>query len=243
MNARRAGRGSVRGPRGFVLTEVIVAGTLLLLLVQVAWWVTAVQSAVGTRVVAGARILDEARLIHHLLSTEVGHGESAGDWGVSGRELHLRAFRGVGLSCRTQPASGWGVAVAGYRRPASDKDSVLVLSEDGSWLPSALARSSRTGTLDCQGLDGFSTEIWLLDPPRPRGVAALYFESGAYRFSDGAFRYQIGNRRWQPLTDLGIAVDSSAFVDAGVDGVGVHVTWGGLDPIRSSTRWKVWARR
>lgn len=235
-------RGSVDRPRGFVLTEVIVAGTLLLLVVQVAWWVTATHSVVGTRVVARARMLDETRLVHHLLSTEVGHGEGRGDWEVNGGELHLRAFRGVGFACRTQPASGWGVAVAGYRRPDSDKDSALVLSDDGSWRPSALERSSRTGTLDCQELDGFSTEIWFLDPPRPRGVAALYFENGAYRFSNYAFRYRIGNR-WQPLTDAGIAVDSSAIVPAGADGVEVLLAWGRPDPVRPSTRWKVWARR
>ncbi len=235
-------RRSVRRPYGFALAEVIVAGTLLILVAQVAWWVTAVQGVVATRVVAGARMLDETRLIHHLLSTEVGHGESGGDWAVNGRELHLRAFRGVGFSCRTQPARGWGVAVAGYRSPDSDKDSVLVLSDDGSWRTSSLERRSRRRTLDCQKLDGFSTEIWFLDPPRPRGVAALYFENGAYRFSDGAFRYQIGNRRWQPLTDLGIAVDSSTVVASG-DGVEVLVTWGGLDPVQPSTRWKLWARR
>ena len=236
-------RRSVRRPYGFALTEVIVAGTLLLLVVQVAWWVTAVQTAVATRVVAGARMLDEARLIHHLLSVEVGHGEGAGDWGINERELHLRAFRGVGFACRTQPANGWGVAAAGYRLPDSDKDSVLVFSDDGSWRPSALERRSRTRTLGCQELDGFSTEIWFLDPPRPRAVAALYFENGAYRFSDGTFRYRISNRQWQPLTDVGIVVDSSAIVTAGANGVEVRVTWEAPGAIQPSRRWKIWARR
>lgn len=236
-------RRSVRRSRGFALAEVIVAGTLLVLVVQVAWWVTAMQSVVAARVVAEARMLDETRLIHHLLSTEVGHGESGEDWGVNGGELHLRAFRGVGFACRTQPASGWRVAVAGYRFPDSDKDSVLVLSDDGSWRVSALGRRSRRRTLDCQELDGFSTETWFLDPPRPRGVAALYFENGAYRFSDDAFRYRISNRRWQPLTGPEIAVDSSAVVATGPDGVEVIVTWRVLDPIRPSTRWKLWVRR
>lgn len=236
-------RRTVRRPYGFALTEVIVAGTLLLLVVQVAWWVAAVQSVAATRVVAGARMLDETRLIHHLLSTEIGHGESGADWRVKARELHLRAFRGLGFACRTQPAGGWGVAVAGYRRPDSDKDSVLVLSDDGSWRTSSLERRSRRRTLDCQELDGFSTEIWFLDPPRPRGVVALYFERGAYRFSADAFRYRVGNRRWQPLTDLGIAVDSSAVVAAGADALEVLVAWAGVDPNRPSTRWKLWARR
>jgi len=233
----------VRGPRGFVLTEVIVTGTLLLLVVQVAWWVTAVQSLVATRVVAGARMLDETRLIHHLLSVEVGHGEGRGDWEVNGQELQLRGFRGVGFTCRTQPADGWGVAVAGYRFPDADKDSVLVFSDDGSWRASALERRSRRRTLDCQGLDGFTTEIWSLDPPRPRAIAALYFENGAYRFSNRAFRYQVRNRRWQPLTGTGIVVDSSGVFGAGVGGIEVRVTWEGWDTTHPSTSWKTWARR
>ena len=236
-------KGPVRRAYGFALTEFIVAGTLLLLVVQVAWWVTAVQGTVATRVVAGARMLDEARLIHHLLSVEVGHGGGRGDWNVTGRELHLRAFRGVGFACRTQPANGWGVAVAGYRYPDSDKDSVLVFSDDGSWQPSALVRRSRAGRLDCQQLDGFSTQIWLLDPPRPRAIAALYFEIGAYRFSDKAFRYRTGGRRWQPLTDTGIIVDSSGIVPAGADGVEAHVTWEGPNHFRPSARWKIRVRR
>lgn len=235
-------RGPLGRPRGFALTEVIVAGTLLLLVVQAAGWVAAVQSVVATRVVAGARMLDETRLIRQLLSVEIGHGEGGGDWGVDGRELHLRAFRGVGFACRTQPANGWGVAVAGYRLANSDKDSVLVFSGDGSWRSSALERRSRASTLDCQEFGGFSPEIWVIDPPRPGAVAALYFENGAYRFSDGAFRYRIGNR-WQPLTGTGIAADSSVVVGAGAGGVEVRVTWEGPDNARPSTRWKVWGRR
>ncbi len=236
-------RGPVRRPYGFTLTELIVAGTLLLVVVQAVWWVTAVQGRVATRVVTGARMLDEARLIHHLLSVEVGNGEGSDDWRVTTeRELHLRAFRGAGFGCRSQPANGWGVAAAGYRLPDSGKDSVLVLSGDGSWQPSALVRRSRAGRLDCQELDGFSTEIWFLDPPRPGAIAALYFENGAYRFSNSAFRYRTGNR-WQPLTDTGIDVDSSGVVQLGADAVEVGVTRERPGPFLPSTRWKIRARR
>jgi len=236
-------RGSVRRSRGFALAEVIVAGTLLLLVVQSAWWVTAVQSRIASRVVAGAGTLDEARLIHHLLAVEVGHGEGSGDWEVNAGELHLRAFRGVGFACRGQPANGWGVLTGGYRFPDSDKDSVLVFSGDGSWRPSALVRRSRTGTLDCQQLAGFSTEIWTLDPPRHRPIAALYFENGAYRFSNDAFRYRTRNRRWQPLTGTGIAADSSGVAPSGPGAVEARVAWRRPEAVRPPDRWKVWARR
>ena len=228
---------------GFVLAEAIVAGTLLLLVVQVAWWATAVQSLVATRVVEGARMLDETRLIHQVLATEIRHGEPGGDWMVDRGDLNLRAFRGIGFTCRTQPADGWGVAVAGYRYPDSDKDSVLVLSGDGRWRPSALVRRTRQAGLDCQQLAGFSTEVWILDPPPSRPLAAIYFERGAYRVSSDAFRYRRGQGGWQPLTGTGIAAGSSVLLAAGARGLEARVDWEDPSPIHPSFRWKMWPRR
>ena len=101
-------RRSVQQRGGFALTEAIVAATLLLMLVQVSWWVTAVQSVVGMRVVTGARILDETRLIHHVITAEVGQGSGGVDWIVDNGELHLRAFRGTAFRCHMQPDTGAG---------------------------------------------------------------------------------------------------------------------------------------
>lgn len=222
---------------GFVLTEAIVAATLLLMLVQVSWWVAAVQSVVGTRVVAGARILDETRLIHHVITAEVGQGRGGVDWTLDNGELHLRAFRGTAFRCHVQPAQGVAVAVSGYRAPDPAKDSVLVLSRDGAWRNAALVRRSRRGSLECQELAGFQAEVWYLDPPRADLLVATYYERGAYRFSDGAFRYRRGNGGWQPLTGEGIAADSTEIVPAGPNGVSTVVTWQGPSPLPSSFRW------
>ena len=232
-----------RRRRGFVLVEAIVAGTLLLLVVQVAWWTTATQGLVSMRVVAGARMLDETRLIHQVLSTEIRHGVAGGDWMVVGGDLSLRAFRGFGFTCRTQPDDGWGVAVTGYRRADSDKDSVLVLSADGSWRPTALVRRTRRAGLDCQQLPGFSTEVWSLDPVPARPLVALYFEKGAYRLASNAFRYRRGRGGWQPLTGTGIAPDSSVLLAAGARGLEARLDWEDASSMHASFRWKMWTRK
>lgn len=228
---------------GAALTEAIVAATLLLLVVQVSWWVTAVQSVVATRVVAGARVLDETRLIHHVLASEVGQGRAGVDWEVHDGELHLRAFRGTGFRCHTQPLDGLGVAVSGHREPDPDKDSVLVLTPDGKWTAAALAQRRRNARLDCQTMAGFRTEVWRLDPPQPEALVGAYFERGAYRFSDGAFRYRRGNGGWQPLTGTGIVADSAGMAPAGTDAVSARVTWEGSNPLPPSFDWTLWGLR
>lgn len=227
---------------GFALTEAVVAGTLLLLLVQAGWWVTAVQGVVATRVVTGARILDETRLIQHVLAAEIAYGQPGLDWDLHDNELHLRAFRGVAVGCAAQTSDGWAVAVAGYRLPDADKDSVLVLSADGRWTGAALARSSRRSRLDCRDVAGFATEVWQLDPPIDQALLGMYFERGAYRFSDGAFRYRRG-AAWQPLTGTGIAIDSATMALAADGGMTARMTWEGPSPIRPFLQWKSWGRR
>jgi len=213
------------GNRGFAIAEAVVGCTLLLLLVQVAWGITAVQATLAGRIVGESLVLDEARLVHHLLVTEVGQGLGRIDWSLSGDALQLRAFRGVGLRCRTQPNKGWGVAVSGYRAPDPDKDSVLVFSETSGWQLSRLQRRTRDSGLDCQHIAGFGIEVWTLDPPHPDAVAALYFERGAYRFSAGAFRYRVGNGGWQPLTSTGIASDSAGLATVGANDLSARVVW------------------
>ncbi|MXX54545.1 MAG: hypothetical protein F4205_02125 [Gemmatimonadetes bacterium] len=213
------------GNRGFAIAEAVVGCTLLLLLVQVAWGITAVQATLAGRIVGESLVLDEARLVHHLLVAEVGQGLGRIDWSVYGDALQLRAFRGVGLKCRTQPNAGWGVAVSGYRAPDPDKDSVLVFSETSGWQLSRLQRRTRGSGLDCQQIPGFAIEEWTLDPPHPDAVAALYFERGAYRFSAGAFRYRVGNGGWQPLTSTGIASDSASLVADGANDLSARVVW------------------
>lgn len=240
----------MRGRGGFMAAEAVVAASLLLLVIQAAWSVLAVQGAAAVRVVDGARILDETRLIGHVLGLEVRPGLAGRDWSAIGDELRLRAFRGLGFACPNQPASGWGVNVSGHRGTDSDKDSVLVLGPDGTWSTAALARRIRGRNLNCPTAVGFTPQVWRLDPPVPDGVAGLYFERGSYRLSDGAFRYRRG-ARWQPLTGAGLATDSTGLSAAGAGvGLGVRLDWKSKGAsahrrafVPSSRRWTVWGRR
>lgn len=229
---------------GFVLAEAIIAGVLLLVALQSAWWVTAVQSSVAARVAEGARLLDEVRLVRHVLGSEVRHGQEGGDWTVDGGELRLRAFRGVGFGCPNQPAAGWGVNRSGHRRPDASKDSVLVLAADGSWRIAALVRTRRNRSLGCPAAAGFESEVWHLEPDPGSGeelVAGFYFERGAYRFSDGAFRYRrVFN--WQPLTGTSLAGDSST-LSPRPGGVEAFLAEGAPMSLLPSQRWTVWSRR
>ena len=237
-----AAPGSLTGSHGFALVEALVVGTVGLLVVQAAWSVAAAQSSVASRVVAGAEELDQTRLIRHLLSVEVAGAAGRGDRSVRGGEIHLRAFRGAAFACSEQPALGWAVATDGYRSPNSDKDSVLVLSADGRWRASALERRSSAGSRHCQPLEGFVTEVWILDPPRPTALAGLYFERGGYRFSGSALRYLAGSR-WQPLTSTRIQTDSSTIVASNGGAVETSVAWDGRGLGRSASSWKSWSRR
>lgn len=240
----------MRGRAGFMAAEAVVAAALLLLVIQAAWSVLAVQGAAAVRVVEGARLLDETRLVGHVLGLEMRPGLAARDWSASGGELRLRAFRGLGFACRNQPAGGWAVNVSGHRNADSDKDSVLVLTADGAWRTAALARRSRGRNLNCQTAVGFAPQVWRLDPAVTDGVAGLYFERGSYRFSDGAFRYRRGSR-WQPLTSAGLAMDSTGLSATGAGvGLGVRLAWksGGGSAHRRvavppSRRWTAWGRR
>ena len=230
---------------GFLLAEAVVAGTLVLLAVQTAWWATATQGAVSARVVDRARALDEARLVRHVLASEARNGKAGLDWEVADGEVRLRAFRGLGVGCSVQPPAGWGVAVSGHRNPNPDKDSVLVLTTDGAWRPVALVRRSSGRNLDCPGLSGFSAEVWHLDPEPSGPVVGLYFERGAYRFSGGAFRYR-QRTRWEPLTSTALAGDSAGF-SSGADRVeaylGVPGPDAGPDAGAARRRWTTWGRR
>lgn len=237
-----------------MLAEAIVSAVLLLLLVQAGWWMIAVQARVAVRVAEGARVLDETRLVRHILAAEASAGEQGEDWTLADGELRLRAFRGAAFACRGQPSQGWGVTWSGHREPNRTKDSVLVLSGDGRWRAAKLVRAGSRKTLDCPDLHGFERQAWTLDPAPPSPVAGLFFERGAYRFergasgsSGGALRYRRdavpGRRRpgAQPLTTENLNLDSTALEAAPGGGVRVRVQWSG-DVLAGAFQWTVWGR-
>ena len=230
----RAGRG------GFLLVEALVSALLLLLLLQAIWWTIALQVAVAVRVSRGARVLDETRLVRHVVAAEIGVGRRGEDWALLGDELHLRAFRGMAFACRGQPSQGWGVAWSGRRNPNRAKDSVLVLSADGGWQTAKLVRTRRRQALDCPDLHGFERQIWTLDPAPTSPLAALFFERGAYRFSAGAFRYRRG-AGWQPLTGADLDSTFTMLETAAGGGVAASMKWEDSGAAPWSFRWTAWS--
>ncbi len=236
-------RRSSPGTRGFALVEAVIAGTLMLLLVQVAWWAAAVHGRVANRVMGEAAVLDGTRLVHHVLATEVASGLDSVDWNLNGDELELRALRGVAVACSAQGGTGWRVAVSGYRMPDPAKDSVLTFSETRGWQVSGLVGRTRTASLPCHEIPGFSTEVWTLDPPISAGVAGVYFERGAYRFSASAFRYRTGRGGWQPLTEASIDTDSTRLTANGDGGLGARVVWEERQAPTEPFSWTVWGAR
>jgi len=223
--------------------EVVIAGTLMLLLVQVAWWVAAVHGRLANRVMGEAAVLDGTRLVHHVLATEVASGLASIDWNLSGDELELRALRGAAVACSAQGSTGWRVAVSGYRMPDPTKDSVLTFSETRGWQVSDLVRRTRTASLECHEIPGFSTEVWTLDPPISAGAAGIYFEHGAYRFSAGALRYRPGRGGWQPLTATSIDTDSTRMTPMDDGGLGARVVWEERQVPTGPFSWTVWGAR
>ncbi len=231
-----------------MLAEAVVSAALLLLLVQAGWWMIAVQASVAVRASEVARVLDETRLVRHVLVAETGVGKQGEDWALVDGELRLRAFRGVAVACRGQPTQGWGVAWSGHRDPSSRKDSVLVLSGDGLWQAARLARAGSRKQLDCPEMRGFERQAWVLDPAPQSPAVGLLFERGGYRFSEGAFRYQ-GDRLpgrarrpgAQPLTSENVDLDSTALESAPGGGLRARVKWtGGV--LTDSFQWTVWGR-
>ncbi len=231
----RGNRGT-RGRGGFALAEAIVAGTLALLVTQVAWWVVAVQSVVASRVVQEAQILDEARLVRHLLGTEVGQGRGGVDWFLAGDTLHLRGFRGVALACQGQGSEGWAATLSGFRVPDPAKDSAVVLTASGRWEVSRIVRRRSASGSACRPPAGFSAEALVLDPPRPGAVAALWFERGAYRFSGSTLRYRPGRAGWQPVTTASIDTDSTRLGAEDPNVLEVRSWWkSGADSLRTQS--------
>ena len=210
--------------RGFVAIEAILAGLLLLVLLQAAWWTLAVQLRTAGDVVREARAAEGSRLIHHVLSRELDLGLEGEDWRLDDDQLDLRAFRGIGVSCRSGSDGTWTVYTSGVRSADPDKDSILVLTLEAGWHVARLS-STTTAANTCPAVDGFEQETWTLDPPLPDPLLGQYFERGSYRFSAGAFRYRRGDGGWQPLTEAAIDTDASTLESSGGAPLRATVGW------------------
>lgn len=201
-----------------MLAEALVAGALLLMLLQVSWWTAASHGRASARLVEEGRVLDQVRLARHVLTREI---RSEPDASVVDGALVLRAFRGVGLRCGGA-GTEWWVAVSGDRALAPEKDSLLILQADGAWASGRVVRRSVADPTRCPPMPGFEAERWILEAPVDSLWIVRYFESTGYRFSDAAFRMRTG-ARWQPVTDLTFVDGESGLHTATGSGIDARV--------------------
>lgn len=195
--------GGRRPVAGFTVAETLVSLLLTLLLVHVAWSVTASQRAAAARLVHRSGTLDAERAVWWVLTEETGPGLAGRDWEVArAGVLRVRAFRGGGATCpEVAVAEGWvAVRYRGWRVPDPTKDSVLYVDAGGRRGVAELVERTR-GDVPCELREGEHGE-WLRlgAPPAARPVVVRVFETGSYHLEDRAFRYLRGRAGRQPLT-------------------------------------------
>jgi len=228
---------------GTSILETLWSLILLAFVIQGGWAVFAQHRAAAADVSARAEGLETIRTIAWLLPEEVEGGRPEADWWRTGHDsLPLRAFRGLGLvEIGSVERDRIRVCFRGIRSPNPEKDSVLLLEEDGEWRTYDLQQRSRTGE-KCTGLGGGYKEDWSLSPEPNSAVVARIFERGVYYLADGALRYRRGGGGRQPLTPL--RVETGAL--PALPGTGGGIIWEVLltgNPARSDSsfwRGRVW---
>jgi hypothetical protein len=232
----------MKGRRGIGLVESLVVLLLSLLVIQVGW------SAFGVlrRAAGGAADLSEGletvRTVAWILEEELSGGLPGRDWWAGGGDtLALRAYRGLGVVRGVGPGGEARVCYGGLRVPNPEKDSVLLLSPGGAWMPHALLARDR-GAPGCLGTGEWWEETWTLDPEPTGALLARVFERGSYHLTQGALRYRRGAGGRQPLTPLRIGegrLQEEALPDFGLRwAVRLSRPGGGLDTLT----WSGWAR-
>jgi prepilin-type N-terminal cleavage/methylation domain-containing protein len=194
------GQGEGRG--GFTLVEMLVVMVLMGLLLGSAFSLLASVSGSVTRGMERWDRLEAVRTVWVSVERDLRPGLADRDWWVTpGGVLQLRAFRGFARICGPAGEPGLFPAVwRGDRLPVPQRDSVLVLGEDGGWRGGSLTRWTEA-QVGCDPAPG-EREGWVSwsgaggEPP----VLIRLFERGAYSFHQGAFRYERGNAGRQPLT-------------------------------------------
>ena len=194
-------RSFTRARAGFSVIEAIAALLVGLLLVQLGLSTLArfrsAQRELGER----AEEIVALRVGRHVLRRELRHGTPGRDWTADIDSLSLRAFRGAAVICASDTiAAQLVVSYRGERAADPTKDSILLLSQDGTAEARALI-SRGVAPAACNGPGSGVAERWTLDRPAPRGViVASVFERGSYHLSSAALRYRRGASGRQPLT-------------------------------------------
>ena len=200
--------------RGASLLEAVVALTCGLLVVQLSLSGLASVRTVEQGMIRRSERLAALRVARVVLRRELRFGVWGADWVDFPRDsVELRAFRGVALVCSDGGRSAdLLVAWSGARDPAPEKDSVLLLTERGSWLAADLLTSGSTRDR-CRADPSMRLKSWRLSvtPDEPVVLARL-FERGSYHISGKALRYRRGGAGRQPLTPEVLDTPPSGFV-------------------------------
>jgi hypothetical protein len=198
--------------RGTSVVEALVALVLTALLVHLTWFVAAALKRAAFDVIERSEALDAERLGWHVLSTELAAGTPVRDFQVANnRVLPLRAFRGTGEVCSAlRIPEGGLVRYGGMRAPEPAKDSLLALTESGTWHVLRLTHREPVESV-CPGHAGGSWERWRWEPPLADVLLARVFERGTYHIENRAVRYQSQEGGRQPLTPERLVDAGSAF--------------------------------
>ena len=191
------------GRAGVSIPEALVALLLGGFVLHLGWATIRGLDAAEERARMHGDAVVSARIVRSVLRRELAHAVTGRDWSAIDDSLSLRAFRGTGLVCPpvASPAGPLVVAFSGDRRPEPSKDSVELVSVDGSvayldlLAADDVALSCRLGTPEETVME------WVVSGALPEGVvAARVFERGSYHFNGSAFRYRSGAGGRQPLT-------------------------------------------
>lgn len=184
--------------RGATLVELLLALLLSTLLLGSVAHLLQVQTAAVRDLARRAEVLEAERLVRQIVPREVRVGRPGRDWALApSGALSLRAFRALLRPCLGPHIEGTVEGtVVGHRDPDPAKDSALVLTSRGVWIPVAVTGAERRSAGCRPG------PAWRLstDPGVPDPVLLRLFERGEYSLRDGTLRYRRGRSGRQPLT-------------------------------------------
>lgn len=193
--------------RGALALEWLVAVSLVAVLATLSATAMVASLRRGMSVLVHVEGGAAAQAATNVLRSELSRAAPGLDWTApSGDSLRIRAVRGTAWICGVLGTGGRVTVVyRGDRTPNPAKDSVRILSADGSVEVRGL-RARRTRAR-CPHT-GLPADEWDLGPSPPQEAVLRLFESGTYAMDRGALRYRTGRGGRQPVA--GVAFDSAS---------------------------------
>lgn len=244
MSGAKGGRRAERsgGRSGASVPELLVALTLGLFVVHLAWTTLRALDRLEARARARGDAALSARVVRSVLRGELAHGVPERDWWATDDSLSLRAFRGVGVVCApvADSASTFLVAWSGERLPEPAKDSLEVVGADGSVGHADLLGASPSTDACPRGEPGEAVLALTAAGPHPaRPVAVRAYERGSYHLTTSAFRYRVGAGGRQPLTPEVWATGTAWIIDDSIAATALRTSEGAGSPWGGFVAWRV----